>query len=196
MQGVMFSVRPEYCKRIAAGEKGIEVRKRAPKLPTPYKGYLYCTLQKRREDAFNLPISREEMLRDIPINGMKCMSKYANGKVWAEFICDADIPLMFACSDPAALTTHFEVPGTCLSDVEIMDYLGNGVEGHSLHISELKIYDRPRDISDFKKADACQYLTKDGCKYPYHCFRAGQLKRCGDYLERPPQSWCYVEEIP
>lgn len=193
MQGVMFSVRPEHCKRIAAGEKGIEVRKRAPKLPTPYKGYLYCTKGKTLYRS-----QHDGEIRLYHARADHAFEHHAvfNGKVWAEFICDAVIPLMFACSDPAALTTHFEVPGTCLSDVEIMDYLGNGVEGHGLHISELKIYDRPRDISDFKKADACPYLTKDGCKYPYHCFRAGQLKRCGDYLERPPQSWCYVEEIP
>lgn len=156
MKSALFSVRPEWCELIASGEKDIEVRKTAPKLPTPYKGYLYCTLQKRRKDAFNLPISREEMLRDIPINGMKCMSKYANGKVWAEFICDKDMPLMFACSDPAALVTHYEVPGTCLSDVEIMAYLGNGVEGHGLHISELIIYDRPRELEEFGLARAPQ----------------------------------------
>lgn len=188
MKGVLYSIRPGYCALIASGEKGIELRKRLPKLPTPYKGYLYCTLQKQRKDDFNLPISREEMLRDILINGMKCMSKYANGKVWAEFICDWT-ENYYPCDWGRAATA------ACVSMDNIYKYLDNETNLHGLHISELKIYDRPREISEFKKAGACPYLTKDGCKYPYHCFRAGQLERCGDYLDRAPQSWCYVEEL-
>lgn len=199
-KAVLFSVRPEWCYKIATGKKTIEVRKTAPQLQTPYKGYLYCT--KRQKPVLinlqNLPetpyiITAGEHSKRYELPDME-WARLCNGKVWAEFICDADLPLIFACSDPAALTTHFMVPDTGMSDVEIMNYLGNGVEGHGLHISELKIYDQPREISDFIKADACPYLTKDGCEYPYYCFRAGQSKRCGDYLDRAPQSWCYVKE--
>lgn len=201
VKSVLFSVRPEWCYKIASGEKTIEVRKTAPKLPTPYKSYLYCT--KRQKPVLinlqNLPetpyiITAGDHSRKYELPDMD-WARLCNGKVWAEFICDADLPLLVSCSDPAAMVTHYEVPGTCLSDVEIMKYLGNGVEGHGLHISELTIYDRPRKICEFKKAGACPYLTKDGCKYPYHCFRAGQLERCGGYLDLAPQSWCYVEEM-
>lgn len=156
-RAVLFSVRPEHCKRIASGEKGIELRKRVPKLPTPYKGYLYCTLQQRRKDAFNLPISREEMLRDIPINGMKCMSKYANGKVWAEFVCDWT-EQYFTCDWGRAATA------ACVSMDDIYKYLDGQANINGLHISALKIYDRPRGLAEFG-------------------------------LARPPQSWCYVEEV-
>ncbi len=111
--------------------------------------------------------------------------------VWAEVFCDADIPLMVSCSEPAALVTHYEVPGTCLSDVEIMNYLGNGVEGHGLHIAGLTIYDRPREITEFRKI--CQYGMCESCAmYNAH------ENTCGNaalILRRPPQSWCYVEEI-
>jgi len=48
-----------------------------------------------------------------------------------------------------------------------------------------KLYDEPKSITDFKVGDACPYLTKEGCSYKFHCFRAGQLKRCGDYLDKP-----------
>lgn len=192
MKSVLFSVRPEWCWKIATGEKTIEVRKTVPKLPTPYKGYLYCTLQKRRKDARNLPISRGEMLRDITINGMKCMSKYANGKVWAEFVCDADMPLLVSCSDPTAMVTHYEVPGTCLSDVEIMEYLGNGVEGHGLHISQLTIYEKPRELSEFRRVCVNDLYCESCAMFNNHTDVCGNAALV---LKRAPQSWCYVEEL-
>ena len=169
MKSVLFSVRPEWCRKIATGEKIIEVRKTAPNLVTPYKGYLYCTLS-----------GCSEFFRDVLRGDIAAWNRekwgLRKGRVWAEFICDADIPLLFECSDPTALVTHYEVPGTCLSDVEIMEYLGNGKQGHGLHISGLTIYDKPRELSEFE-------IIKD----------------CGGYIKwhvltRPPQSWCYVEE--
>lgn len=168
-KGVLFSVRPEWCRKIASGEKTIEVRKTAPNLATPYKGYLYCTLS-----------GCNEFIRDVLRGDIAAWNRenwgLRKGNVWAEFICDADIPLLFECSDPAALVTHYKVPGTCLSDVEIMEYLGNGKQGHGLHISGLTIYDKPRELSEF--------ATRKDC--------GGFIKWHG--LTRPPQSWCYVEE--
>lgn len=43
MKAVMLSIRPEWCQKIAAGDKTIEVRKSKPKLETPFKCYIYCT---------------------------------------------------------------------------------------------------------------------------------------------------------
>lgn len=43
MQAVMLSVQPKWCELIANGKKTIEVRKRRPKLETPFKVYIYCT---------------------------------------------------------------------------------------------------------------------------------------------------------
>lgn len=169
MKSVLFSVRPEWCNKIAAGEKTIEVRKTAPNLATPYKGYLYCTLS-----------GCNEFFRDVLRGDTAAWNRenwgLRKGRVWAEFICDADLPLLFSCSDPAALVIHYEVTGTCLSDVEIMEYLGNGQQGHGLHISGLTIYDKPRELSEFATGKDC----------------GGFIKWHG--LTRPPQSWCHVEE--
>ena len=192
MIAAMLPIHPKWCRLIASGDKYIEVRKRAPRIPTPYKAYLYCTKQKRREDALNLPISREEMLRDLEINGMKCMSKYANERVWAECVCDMVRPMLFRCSDPEAMATHFEVIGTGLSNVEIMDYLGNGKEGYGLHLYGLKIYDRPREITEFRKICPNSLYCESCAMYNAH------EETCGNaalILRRPPQSWCYEEEI-
>jgi len=198
MQAALFAVRPGWCRKIATREKTIEVRKTAPKLPTPYKGYLYCT--KRQKPALinlqNLPetpyiITAGDHSRKYEVPDMD-WARLCNGKVWAEFICDTDLPLLFECSDPAALVTHYEVPGTCLSDVEIMDYLGNGKEGHGLHISELTIYDKPRELSEFRRVCVNGLYCESCAMYNAH------TEICGNaalYLRRPPQSWCYVEEI-
>lgn len=193
---VMFSVRPNWSRKIAAREKIIEVRKTAPKIPTPYKGYLYCTLSGCNE------FFRDDLHGEVAVWNREKWG-LRKGHVWAEFICDKDIPLLFSCSDPAALVTHYEVPGTCLSDVEIMEYLGNGKAGHGLHISKLTIYDKPREISEFFKpcikngwpwCKDCEYGVKgDEAKALLPGLRYFDIP-CGNWLHRPPQSWCYVEE--
>ena len=190
MRAIMLAVHPKWCWKIATGEKTFEVRKTAPKQKTPYKVYLFCTK------------TGKTLYRSKADGGIRLYHKTAhdafshhtvmNGKVLAEFTCDADLPLLFQCSDPAALVTHYEVPGTCLSDVEIMNYLGNGVEGHGLHIAGLTIYDRPREITEFRKTCPNSFYCESCAMYNAH------EETCGNaalILRRPPQSWCYVEEI-
>ena len=115
-----------------------------------------------------------------------------NGKVWGEFICDLDIPMMFESKDPTAQVTHFEVPGTGLSDVQIMEYLGSGKPGHGIHICKLTIFDRPRELSEFRRI----------CKNDLNCESCAMFTVNTDnchnealVLKRPPQSWCYVKEV-
>jgi len=43
MRAVILSVRPQWCELIANGQKTVEVRKNRPKIPTPFKCYIYCT---------------------------------------------------------------------------------------------------------------------------------------------------------
>ena len=45
-KAVLISIRPKWCEKIVNGEKTIEVRKTRPKLETPFKVYVYCTLPK------------------------------------------------------------------------------------------------------------------------------------------------------
>ena len=42
MKSVLISIRPQWCEKIASGEKTIEVRKTAPK-KVPFKCYIYMT---------------------------------------------------------------------------------------------------------------------------------------------------------
>ena len=154
-RAVMLSIRPEWCQLIASGRKTIEVRKTRPKIEPPFKCYIYCTKDQKPAlyNLQNLPETPVIMTAGDFTKAYKAPDTdwaiLCNGKVIGEFVCDAILPISIECSDPTALTTHYEVPGTGLSDVEIMEYLGNGVEGYGWHISDLVIYDTPKTLQEF-----------------------------------------------
>lgn len=74
-KAVLISIRPKWCEKIASGEKTIEVRKTRPKLNTPFRVYIYCTLPKYPHEDF--------IATDYPKPQF-----YGGGKVVGEFICD------------------------------------------------------------------------------------------------------------
>lgn len=43
-KSVLISVHPEQCLNIANGTQTLILEKTAPKIPTPFKGLIYCTL--------------------------------------------------------------------------------------------------------------------------------------------------------
>lgn len=124
-RAVLISIRPEWCEKIADGEKTIEVRKKRPKLETPFRGYIYRTKG------------------TVPhiING-KWVKIAVGGTVVGEFVCDKIYelaPLNHAPDDVEQMA--------CLTREEIVQYL-RGV-GYGWHISNLRIYDHPRKLWEF-----------------------------------------------
>ena len=152
-KAVLISIRPKWCELISNGEKTMEIRKTRPKLETPFKCYIYCTKPRYPFEDFISFVTEEGVI-----------GFYGGGKVIGEFVCDAIFPILVEYSDPESRLALRESPFTCLTDKQIMDYLGNGKEGCAWHISDLKIYDTPKKLIEFS-------------------------------LKRPPQSWCYVEEL-
>ena len=155
MKSVLISIRPKWVEKIANGEKTVEVRKTAPKCEVPFKCYIYET----------------------------------KGKVIGEFICDKVFLLHPYTYDGGnadlrhrKLIQTFEgsskeneiLAATCLPQDEMFDYIGAGNYGYGWHISDLKIYDKPKELSEF--------FTPMG-------------KRPSYMVERPPQSWQYVGEL-
>lgn len=165
-KAVLISIQPKWCEKIARGEKTIEVRKNRPKLEPPFKCYIYCTKPK---------FPHEDFICFFDGRG----GFYAGGKVIGEFVCDNVLDISILCSDPNMKGLPF--PGTGLTDREIMDYLGNGKAGHGWHISDLMIYDKPKELSEFRLYE-CRVIRENGYPIPTH------------EIGRPPQSWCYVEE--
>lgn len=62
MKAVLISIRPKWCELIASGKKTIEVRKTRPKIETPVKCYIYCTVGKGNTGDI-LPNSRGQCSR-------------------------------------------------------------------------------------------------------------------------------------
>lgn len=179
MKSVLISIRPQWCELIANGEKTIEVRKTRPKLETPFKCYIYCTKNDDMLWVLNT-ISRREYCCSAVCAKVKDVegASRGNGKVIGEFVCDKILDIFISCSDPDMKGLSF--PCTGLTDREIMDYLGNGKTGYGWHISDLEIYDTPKELSEFSSYN-CSVYWRDGYPMPTH------------EIKRPPQSWCYVK---
>lgn len=183
-KAVLISIRPKWAAKIAKGEKTIEVRKTSPKLETPFKCYIYCTQDKHL--AFMQNASGTNLIAcmnaetAIPVGG-----SVGNGMVIGEFICDQIIDAWWDYV-PDAITGEVTggnleaLDGTGMADEELFGYVGDSMRGHCYgwHISDLKIYDRPRELGAFRKPE-----------YPTG------LRLEDDEIKRPPQSWCYVDEL-
>lgn len=190
-KAVLISIRPEWCEKIARGEKTIEVRKTRPKLETPFKCYIYCTLPKYPHEDF--------IATDYPMPQF-----YGGGKVIGEFTCERIVPITYDGGRLWCPTNAAFSPATCLSQAEIIAYIGDKGRCYGWHISDLRIYDAPCELSEF--TPECRYKNDDGscqsrrvaCSYQkcdYNSDGSLNLVECGRTLERPPQSWCYVEAM-
>ncbi len=182
MKSVLISIQPKWVELIASGKKTIEVRKTRPKLETPFKCYIYCTKAKEVVDIGKT---------------------FSWGKeVVGEFICDkiTDISVVVRnCNEDYNHVYHNdECKGSCLTWKELQEY-GKGKTLYGWHINNLKIYDKPKKLNEFKtfcnkyydgNCEDCKYFI-DGRVYEYDesdCGFGG-LKP----IERPPQSWGYVK---
>lgn len=177
MKSVLISIRPKWTEKIANGEKTIEVRKSAPK-EVPFKAYIYET--------------QGQYIKFI--NGAHTKYGYGCGKVIGEFVCDK----------VEKLEEHIEQGGLyyILSDTfneqaqldnwELHDY-GKGKTLYGWHISDLKIYDKPRELSEFYTKKKCNSCKKSGyestaCMYDEDC-------KVPMSITRAPQSWQYIEDL-
>ena len=193
-KAVMLSIRPKWVEKIASGEKTIEVRKTKPKLETPFKCYIYCTRDKhlafmQNQTGTNL-IACMNAETAIPVGGA-----IGNGKVIGEFVCDCVTPLYNVCMDDwkrlAGGLHNVEkelVNQACLTEAKLHTYAG-GKNCFAWHISDLKIYDAPKELSEFKTL--CR-VDADCCACPYYNYT--KMDCDGRVIGRPPQSWCYVDD--
>lgn len=185
MKAVMLSLRPQWCELIFNGEKTIEVRKSRPYIPTPFTVYVYQTKHKGGNATVR------EVLNSV----------YGGGKVIGSFVCDrvdefdsewseyayacapTDIPCAMPMSEENAIKICKEKG--CMTLEDIIDYFGDEEwRAYFWHITEPKLFDKPRDITEFVLYGKCAEDCKDRmtCKY---------FKRT--FLKRPPMSWYYIE---
>lgn len=195
MKAVLISIRPEWCELIASGKKTVEVRKTRPKLEMPFKCYIYCTHDYKNHTT---RLRKHEFWIGKPINDMSKGRYFCNGTVIGEFVCDCvktypaddfvgaedlDGSIITEAKDGEFAYWIPEENETCLSYNEIRVY-GNGKTLYGWHISDLKIYDEPKEVGEFSNNSSRLEFSKTKDGFPW--------KWSG--MTKPPQSWCYVEE--
>lgn len=210
MKSVLISIRPKWCEKICHKigkdengkpiyEKRIEVRKSAPK-EVPFKAYIYATRPKKFYKCGAMSTSDELLwLANGKVemgDGFKFWAdgdeyQCLNGRIIGEFICDKIRTYI-----PLGLRGFEEVSDNilakmCLSKTELDNY-GGLKTLYGWHISDLKIYDKPRGLSEFNRP--CSYAGL--C---YSCDRAKFTSKgdrvCEALIPRPPQSYMFVEEL-
>ena len=208
MKAVMISTQPKWVEKIASRKKTIEVRKTAPEVP--FKAYIYCT--KAKPYLYREANPPFELFLDSDLYESEGYDdRLFSGKVVGEFICDEIIEWQYdrghqyyvdypddCTSYFPYLKCHSEATGLKCSEIE--NY-GKGKTLYGWHISDLKIYDKPKELSEFKTPPCeksekacgnCKWLVKINTPDVYEC-------ECyvedGRPITRAPQSWCYVEEL-
>ncbi len=172
-KAVMLSIRPKWCEKIASGEKTIEVRKTRPKLDTPFKCYICCTQ-----------------------SGVALGAWGKHGKVIGEFTCDRideydDDTIFSFRHEDYARWNDFGLDRACMHPEDFQNY-ADGKWLYGWHISGLKIYDTPKELTEFHTWKKCESCSKSGyestaCIYDENCMVPVAITKA-------PQSWCYVEE--
>lgn len=198
MKSVMLSIKPQWCEKIASGEKTIEVRKSAPK-EVPFKCYIYCCKDNAQEIVLLKDYKNRFSFGDYR-NADGHFYDVANRTVIGEFICNEVEEFHEWELSPQGKFAEFEeerlqkfLSAACLSIAEVVRYRENLPYHKPLygwHILDLKIYDKPKPIMQFykpcpikiKNCPVCElYSTYTGC--------------CMNNIDRPPQSYMFVEEI-
>lgn len=219
LKSVLISIQPKWCELIATGKKTLEIRKTRPKLDVPFKVYIYCTLPPIDERFCHggiqeyanelIRLQSGEIVYDYgmrlcfdPENRPYSQDNFLCRKVIGEFTCNQILFIgrmgvndnfdycyeslnIFGNDDIQPYITA--IRKSCIGKNELNEYAKDNPCLYGWHISDLKIYDKPMDIREFFRAcDKKDYTDCTACNESgnSNCTR----------LNRPPQSWCYVEE--
>lgn len=208
---VLLSIQPKWCEQIINGKKTVEIRKTKPKSKVPFKCYIYCT---KGNDV--LAVSRENNKTAFVWN-KKDVDSYNkdmifNGMVVGEFTCDNVEDYSLWEHDYPALLRHINLYAGTEGDYRFLDsYLKGEKSCYGIHISNLIVYDKPKDLSELHIKDKeaikkCKNRTRiyNNPDYTngalllgsYYCKRKNDwCRECKTKnLNKPPQSWCYVED--
>lgn len=177
MKSLLIAIKPKWCAKIMNGEKTIEVRKNKALASAIQKLidkngyadiYVYCSKDKKHKLEYC----------DIN-NGCWCANDggdYYNGKVVFKFRCYKveEIELNknhFVNEQYSTDELDYEelLEQSCLTYKELDDYLQCEI-GYAIHISDLEIFDKPKELSEFKhydkpNCDSCPFEYSDWCDY-------------------------------
>lgn len=225
---ILASIKPYYYYLIAEEKKKIEVRKTALKnLPQDIAFYM----SKDEKSFAKIPKEFQAKYREhFGKVGMKvvcdnvekfyCASvpyKKENNLGYGQFVDNGVYKVngwhegvVFERNDRYidTMLNNNDLKEMCLSAQELFDYIGIGKHLYGWHISDLKIYDKPKELSEFHKPCENKYYC-EVCKHgsiiippdeeEYALYHGGFYEHyetvCHNIVNRPPQSWQYVEEL-
>lgn len=182
MKAVLMSIQLKWIEKITKDEMRTVLEKTKPKKETPLKCYMYCI--KNRDN---------EIYKRYKVDDIK------SGKVIGEFVCDRIEKYDYDycphpelgynigddCGDNWYNIDDEELQKTGLTNEDFKKY-GKGKDIYGWHISNLKIYDKPKELGEFYRLDNI---------YDYSF--GWVFKEYGEEkvpIKRPPQSWFYVEK--
>lgn len=204
MKSVIISIKPYWVFLIIAKtmgwnidkEKTVEVRKTCPKDNEWNKiGKIYCTKDKQ---SFNC-ISKEYQ---------PFMQKFL-GKVIGEFVCNKITRIAYCGYDNERIELNIVDKNLTIKKLDAgflfrcrlsfndIEKYANGNEVYGWHISDLKLYEEPKDIGEFYRGGMLSY---DDWLYGIYNGNGGARSSYESYknafkLSKAPQSWCYVKGV-
>lgn len=202
MKAILISVQPQWVELILNLIKKDEIRKgtaigkaitRLIKEQGVAPMFIYCT-----KDTSKGYLVEEKQYKDYSIKEYELESaeeiegvtpqRILNGKVVARFNATVEeIICRPICGEWECYTKtqgYSEISkASCLKNKEIVHYL-KGKNGTAIHINDLEIFDKPKEIREFEQCKC--FNCKEKIKVCPLCFPKKTLTRA-------PQSWQYVE---
>ena len=190
MRALLLSIKPKWVAKILNGEKTTEVRKSMPKCDLPIDVYIYCTKDKgllHKNCADIYWVEDKDFRNKNKKLGLQTQS-ILNGKV----------VFKFRCYKVEEITTEKWSPSkeqdllkeSCLTENQLFDYcnLESGKPFYAIRISKLEIFDKPKELSEFK---ANKKYWCDKCPYQYGIC----LPKCEELkpLTKAPKSYQFIE---
>lgn len=207
MKSILMSIQPKWCELIASGLKTIEVRKTAPK-EVPFKVFMYCTKEEpnlyipAEFNCFPLDEASQPYFAKEPF--IVEVDNLANGKVIGEFVCDKVDKVInhgsgFSIFNESEAYTNCVAKQSGLYFDDLKKYLETK-DGYAWHITDLKVYDKPRELGEITTyTTRRRYTTKKAKEFTGDGINIEKLMH-GNRVEariitRPPQSWQYIQEL-
>jgi predicted transcriptional regulator len=180
MQAILMSIQPKWVEKILNGKKTIEIRKSMPKCKLPIDVYIYCGKGKSYLAFEKMEFGKDRLALDNKFNKLG-KSYYINDKVVAKFTYKEDYVINhYNCEN------EIIQKGSCLTANEIKKYLGKKSHGGGIIITDLVIFDKPKELGEFKVKN--KELKSFGA-FGWALDNQDSFKP----LEKAPQSFCYVE---
>lgn len=166
MKEIVISVHPKWCELIANRTKTVEIRKTKPKLNTPFRCYIYCT----KSELLTKSHYTNKIYVAVDKDHQKALERCGNitlsDKVIGEFVCDridtirkrgidnnfdyCYLPLDVFGNDDIEVEIS-DIKKSCIKKDELNFYGSKSSELYAWHISNLVIYDEPKELSKFCK---------------------------------------------